>query len=419
VSNRNLTKNKRLPLLSLILLTILISTGCGPKKEKITIWSSMRPIERSLLDSLLHKFSTSYPQYSFRQLFYAPEEARTNFIISSLAGKGPALLHGASDNIGPMVELDVIRPMEDLFDQSYLSRFLEKPFPANTWFRGHLYQIADRIGNHLCLVYNKDIIKKPPQTFSELIAMGKKLTRDDNHDGKPDHYALAWNYTEPFFAIPFIGGYGGWIFDSQFHPTLNTPATVKAAQLIYDLANKYKIIPKECDYEVANALFKDGLSAMIINGPWSWGTYLKAGMHIGISRIPRIDETGLWPTPLVSPMGYSINKNLKGAKLKMVVKLVRFLTSVDTELRFTRLGASIPSLTQAYNSPLVKNDSLIQHSIDQMMVGKRMPVVTEMRWIFDAMRPAYQSIFTGRLSPKEAAQKMQDLAEKLIRENRE
>ena len=402
-----------------ICLMLIITAGCADKKDKIIVWSSMRPVERVLLDSLLHKFSTSYPQMEFGQLFYAPEEARSNFIISALAGKGPALLHGASDNIGPLVELDVIQPLEPLFDKKYLRNFLEKPISANTWFRGHLYQIADRVGNHLCLVYNKDIIKEPPQTFDELISIGSKLSVDKDGDGRPDRYALAWNYTEPFFAIPFIGGYGGWIFDENHKPTLNTEATVKAAQLIYDLANKHKIIPKECDYEIANALFKDGIAAMIINGPWSWATYMKSGMHIGLARIPKIDETGLWPTPLVSPMGFSINKNLKGEKLKITVALIRYLTSPEVELQFTKLGASIPSQKSAYRDSLVTGDPLIQAAIDQMKVGRLMPVVTEMRWIFDAMRPGYQSIFTGRLTPPEAAKEMQVLAEKLIRENRE
>lgn len=379
----------------------------------------MRPVERNLLDSLLHSFSTSYPQFEFSQLFYAPEEARTNFIISALAGKGPAILHGASDNIGPLVELAVIQSLDSLFDSSYLESFLNHPIQANTRLNGQLYQIADRVGNHLCLVYNKDMIDTPPQTFNELIELGKKLTVDQDNDGKPDTYALAWNYTEPFFAIPFIGGYGGWIFDEHYNPTLNTMATIKAAQLIYDLAHVHRIIPAECDYEVANALFKEELTAMIINGPWSWGTYLKSGLNIGLTKIPMIDETGLWPTPLVSPMGFSINKNISGEKLKASVDLIKFLTRAQTELEFTKISGSIPSVVAAYEDSLVRNDPFIQNAIDQMLVGKPMPVVTEMRWIFDAMRPAYQSIFTGRLTPKQAAEEMQALAEKLIKENRE
>ncbi|OPZ81077.1 MAG: hypothetical protein BWY77_00804 [bacterium ADurb.Bin431] len=48
-----------------------------------------------------------------------------------------------------------------------------------------------------------------------------------------------------------------------------------------------------------------------------------------------------------------------------------------------------------------------------------MPPVTEMRWIWDAMRPSYQGIFTGRVTPEQAAREMQALALKLIKENRE
>jgi len=404
---------------AILALILAVTTACAEKKEKIVVWSSMRPLERALLDTLLQNFSTSYPQYKFGQLFYAPEEARQYFIVSALAGKGPAVIHGASDNIGPFVELNVIKPMESLFDTTFLQQFLSEPIKANTYYNGHLYQIADRVGNHLCLLYNKKLIATPPGTMSELIAVGKKLTKDTNGDGRSDTYALAWNYTEPFFAIPFICGYGGWVFDQEYRPTLNTDATVKAAQLIYDLANVEKIIPKECDYEISNALFKDGLAAMIINGPWSWATYLKDNIPIGIARIPMIDETGIWPAPLVSPMGFSINNNVSGNKLNVVTDLIRFLTSPAVQLKFTKLNGNIPSVIEAYRDSIVTGNPLINNAIDQLMVGKPMPVVTEMRWVFDAMRPAYQAIFTGGMNARQAAANMQNLAERLIRENRQ
>jgi len=395
------------------ILLMAVFAACGPSKEKIMVWSSLRPVERTLLDSLLQEFGRSHPAYDFRQLFYAPEEARVNFIIAALAGKGPALLHSANDNIGPFVELDIIHPLEDKFKQEFLDGFLQQPVQANSRFKGHLWQIADRVGNHLGLVYNKALLKKPPQTINELIAL------KESFEGTRVQYVLAWNYTEPFFAVPFIGGYGGWVFDENFNPTLNTEPVRKAAQLIYDLVNRYKVIPKECDYEIANALFKDGLTPMIINGPWSWGTYLAAGIDIGLARVPKIDETGLWPTPLVSPMGYTVNKNLKDDKLRVTIELIKWLTSVENQLRFTRLAGTIPSRIDAYANELVQGDSLLQNAIDQLMVGKPMPVVTKMRWIWDAMRPAYQGIFTGQVTAAQAAEQMQVLAEKLIRENTE
>jgi maltose-binding protein MalE len=45
-----------------------------------------------------------------------------------------------------------------------------------------------------------------------------------------------------------------------------------------------------------------------------------------------------------------------------------------------------------------------------------MPVVPEMRAIWDAMRPSFQNVLNGDLTPEEAARTMQQEAEKKIRE---
>jgi len=161
-----------LGIMSLIIIGSGMFSGCAEKKEKIMVWTSMRPVEQDVLDSLLQQFSSKYPDYDFSQLFYPNEEARINFIIAALAGKGPDLIHGASDNIGPFTDLELIQALESRLDSVFLNGFLMKPFPANTWLNGHLYQIADRIGNHLCLVYNKNIINDPPATMNELIELG-------------------------------------------------------------------------------------------------------------------------------------------------------------------------------------------------------------------------------------------------------
>ncbi len=412
-----LLKTSALVLCSILFVLVLSCTGKNPKS--IVVWHSLRPLERAVLREALDEFAESHPGWQFSELFYDPETARTNFIISAIGGSGPALLRGANDNIGPLVELGVIQPLDSLLAPAMLDSFLIEPLAANTWFRGRLYQIADRIGNHLCLVYNKALVKKPPQTMNELLEMGRELTKDENGDGRADRYALVWNYTEPFFAAPFIGGYGGWIVDEDFKPTLNTDAVIKAAQFIYDLANVYKIIPPECDYEIANALFKDGLAAMIINGSWSWGTYIDNGIDIGLARIPRIDETGLWPTPAVQPMGYSVNINIKGERLAITLALLKYLTSEKIQLRFTKISGAIPARKTAFASPAVRDNEMVRASLEQLLVGKVTPPVTELRWIWDAMRPGYQAIFTGRKTAVEAARDMQALAEKLIRENRE
>lgn len=405
-------------------LTALL-TGCGGNRDRIvTIWTQMVPGERRILDEQLLRFKALHPEYAgweFKELYYETEQVRQNFMIAALGGSGAELVYGPSDMVGPFTKLQVIHPLETLFEKAYLDSFITEPIPANTFLNGHLWQIADQVGNHLCLVYNKDLIAEAPRTMNDLIEFGTRFTKDtlDSKGQKTRQYALAWNYIEPFFFVPFLGGYGGFVMDENFRPSLNdtmTNATVKASQLIKDLRDKHKIIPKECDYDIANTLFKEGRAAMIINGPWSWAGYRDNKINFGVARIPLIDETGLYPAPMVSPRGYSININTQGEKLKAACELVKFLTSPEVELEFTKRAGTIPSRREAFRDPVLQTDEILRGSLEQIRVGKLMPVVSEMRVIWDSMRPAYQAVLGGGKTPEDAAREMQALASKLIEE---
>ena len=133
---------------------------------------------------------------------------------------------------------------------------------------------------------------------------------------------------------------------------------------------------------------------------------------------PMIDETETWPAPMVSPVGYLVNVNIKEERLKITLELLRFLTSEQTQLEMARQFNLIPSRQLAMQDSTLKEDPFFQVAVDQLMVGRPMPVVTELRWIWDAMRPAYQAIFSRRLTPEAAAEAMQIEAVKLIEANR-
>lgn len=379
----------------------------------------MNPKERETLQKHLQKFNERYPDWTFRELYYETEELRTNFQIAVLGGSGPALIHGPSDNVGPMVDLGVLQPMEQLLDTAYLHTFLQKPIDALTWMNGHLYQVSDQIGNHLCLVYNKKFIKVPPKTMNELIEMGRQYVKDEDHDGFPDQYALAWNFVEPYFFFPFFSGYGGKIFDDHLNPQLNTESTVKAIELILRMRNVEKIIPRECNQDLAQSMFKENRALMVIDGPWSWSGYRDAGVDFGVARIPLIDETGLYPSPMVSPRGYSMNPNLTSEQKAITIELLKYLTSRDVEIEIALNNVVIPSNKEAFNSPEVKSNELLQSSIDQMLVGQPLPVVTELRAVWDGMRKGYQGVFNGSLTPEKAAQVMQEETIKRIRDLRQ
>src|SRR5947208_10273000 len=119
--------------------------------------------------------------------------------------------------------------------------------------------------------------------------------------------------------------------DSSGHPTLDTEQTVRAIQFVLDLRDKYKIIPKESDYDMADSLFLEKRSAMIINGPWSWARYHVPNGNM-VAPLPFNSATGLWAEPMVSAKGYSVNATVPSAKLPIVRQVIDFLTSAEVQV---------------------------------------------------------------------------------------
>lgn len=420
--NRTIAAGRKGIILAALLLsgvTLFSWNGCGPRGDgriRITIWHQDRIDIRIVLQRQMARFMQLHPEVKVEELFKETEELRSGFIIAALAGQGPEIVYGPSDQVGPFELMDIILPLEPLLDSTWLAQYDPRGL---TWYKGHLYQVADKLGNHLTLVYNKKLVSNPPRTEEELVEIGKELTADLNGDGKIDRYGLTWNYTEPFFFIPFMTGFGGWIMDDEGRPTLDSRGTIDGLKFVKELRDVHKIIPHEADYNVADILFKDGNAGMIINGDWSWAGYQKAGLDIGVAPLPRITSTGLWCGTMVSPKGFSLNVNITEEKKRWALELIRYLMAPENQLESTRELYTIPTHRQAQADPFVRENPILRNSQIQIDHGRPMPVVPELRAIWDAMRPSYQAVLAGTKSAEQAARDMQAMALRRIKEMNE
>lgn len=398
-------------------LTIVSCSRTAPE-NRLVIWHQMRPDERQILRTQLERYMSQNPGLEVVELYKETEELRSGFIVASIAGQGPDLVYGPSDPVGIYEATKTIQPLEGFFSQEYLADF---DSAGLLYYNGHLYMVADKIGNHLALVYNKKYVPVPPKTDVELIALSKKIqSRYGYTASRPNVYGLSWNYTEPFFFIPFLTGSGGWVFGPDGRtPSLDTPEMVRALNYVRSLRDEYKIIPNEADYEIADALFKDGKTAMLINGDWSWSGYAEKGIDLGVATIPLMTSTGLWPAPMTSPKGYSINANVTGQRVQSVMHLLGFLLSEECQLETAKALSTAPTRKALYKHPEITSDDILQNSLLQIRRGRLMPVVPEMRAVWDAMRPGYQAVLGGARTPEDAARDMQRLALKKIRDMNE
>lgn len=383
----------------------------------IQLWHQMIYSHREVLKDVVKDFENKNPDVSVEVIYRETEELRSAFQSSAMGGSGPEIIFGPSDQVGPFATMGLIQNLDQYFSESELSEF--DPL-ARVSLGNKLYMIGNSVGNFLMLIYNKKIIQNPPTDLESFLKIAKEQTRDTNNDGVFDQYGLVFNYTEPFFFVPWIDGYGSHFMINDSEPNLNTPAVIKAFELMKKFKEEYKIIPLECDYETANALFKEGKASMIINGDWSWGDYKNAGLDIGIAKFPLINETSLHPAPLVGTTGYSLNINLQSPEKKeAAIRLLKFLTSENTQIEFTKRLTTYPSRFSVREIDLVKQNDLLKNASEIMATGKPMPIVPEVRAVWDSLRGQYQSVLAGTQSPEKGAKAAQEMTLKQINQMNE
>ncbi|MBI5835931.1 MAG: extracellular solute-binding protein [Candidatus Eisenbacteria bacterium] len=395
---------------------LVLAAGCGRapgSKVTITVWEQMDPPERAQFEKHIAEFMKRDTNVVIVHQNYDTETLRTQFQTAANGGSGPEIVFGPSDQVGPFSVMGIIQPLEQVegLGPAYFAGFEAASLDT---LDGHLYYAPDQMGNHLVLIYNRRLAPRPPGTTDELIAMARRATVP-GRGGAPGTYGLVLNMVEPFWLAPFLAGYGGWVMDARNQPTLDSPGMVQSLRFLSDLRTVHRVIPQECNYQVMETLFKENKAAFLVNGPWSWQGYRAAGVDFGIAPLPRVSSTGNWCAPMTASKGYSINRNCPKGSLPAVVALLKYLTGPGVQAENARALLTLPSATAAYQDSFVKSDEFLRQSRAAYSLGRRMPVVPEMRAIWDAMRPQMERVLNGQTSPDSAAKNMQAMALKQIR----
>ena len=392
----------------LLVLAMLMGIVCiASAKVNLILWTKEGEEALDWNKSLIEEFMKANPNITIELVKKTNVEVlREDFLTASLAGAAPDILWTVSDHAGPFVAADIVEAVDNLFD---LNMYVDSAMYA-VKLEGKYWGIPISNGNQLMLLYNKKLIAEAPKDTDELFTVGKKLTTGGN-------YALVWNQTEPFWLVPWLGGFKGKVFaEDGVTPTLNTPEMIATLKFLHDMKFDAKIVPPECDYDAADTLFKEGKAAMIINGDWSISGYVSVlGDDLGVARIPKVSATGEWPKPYTSGVYFMLTKGISGDKLKAAQDFIGFVSSKEKQLEGVKLLNRLPAVKEALDDPLIVDNPILKGSADQMVVGTPMPTVLEMRCNWDSMKPEMLAVLADTKSPEDAAKLMQSSAESCIK----
>ena len=126
---------------------LLACAGCTPPREapdRLVVWHQKTGAERAFFEEAVASYNRQHPGEQVVALYREGEELRNSFIIAAVAGQGPDLVFGPSDNVAVFAGTRVIRPWDAVVGPEFFERFTADGIVR---WEGQPWMVADQIGN--------------------------------------------------------------------------------------------------------------------------------------------------------------------------------------------------------------------------------------------------------------------------------
>ncbi|GLX00178.1 extracellular solute-binding protein [Microtetraspora sp. NBRC 16547] len=288
-------------------------------------------------------------------------------LAATTSGQGPDVLNIGNTWSASLQATGAFVPFDDaaLAALGGKERFLG-PSLAATGAAGQPPTAVPIYGMTYGLFYNKKMfadagIDGPPKTWDELIADGKKLTRDGKWGLAVEGASVSENAHHAFI---FGQQHGADLFDSSGKAQFDSPQQVAAVKQYIDLMAVRKIVnPGNAEYANGTEAIQDfvtGKAAMLM-----WQSIASSVKAAGVSE----DDFGLAPIPLPDPGagGRQVNGMVAGINLAVfkhtknsdaAMKFVAFMTGKEAQQTLNKAYGSLPTVNDAYDDPAFQTPTI-------------------------------------------------------------
>ncbi|MGI4894748.1 MAG: sugar ABC transporter substrate-binding protein [Janthinobacterium lividum] len=272
-------------------------------------------------------------------------------------------------------------------------------------YQGELYGLQP-VTNTIALFYNKKIFAaaglQPPTTWDELKTTAAALTSGDQYGvafSAINSYEGTWQF------LPFMWSNGG---DEK---NIATPETAGALQLFVDLVNSGSASKSVVTWGQADLAdqFKAGNAAMMVNGPWNFGSLAEqADLDYGVVPIPAPTAGG----KVISPFGgetWTVPNTGDKTKQATAAKFVQCLNS-DENMVKESVGTNTVPTKPALSAKAVEQVPALESFSAQVPDLRARTGELGDKWPAAATKiyTAVQSALVGGMTPEAALQQAQD-----------
>lgn len=257
----------------------------------------------------------------------------------------------SSQKLSYLVNARVLLPLDSRFERDFQrSDFNPKALEACTYHGdGKLYMMMQLM--HIRGIwYNKNYVEEPPETWAELIDLGKQISRPED-----DFYAFGFwggsHYGSSELTLsPFSWALGGNLAAEDGRAIWDNPGTRDAIRFISDCVNVYQISSPKCvttrDFADIQQDFRQGRLAIIQDGNFSLIRHLSEGLTV--------EELGFAPCP--GPEGPMMNFSngwawgipSQSKQPDLAWDLIKWFMREDVQIKHSIMEGGLPVRVSAY-----------------------------------------------------------------------
>ncbi|WP_312185641.1 ABC transporter substrate-binding protein [Lactococcus raffinolactis] len=413
-----------------IATSLLGLAACGSKSDdkngsassgvtlKMTVWDNF---EAPGMEKIAEAFEKENPNIHVKVEITPWDQYWTKLEAASTGGTAADIIMMHSNESYKYMSNGVLLNLDDLIKNGDvdLDNYYEGTAGLFT-YKNSQYGIPKDVST-VALWYNKTFfdeagISYPDDTWTweTFVDAAKKLT---NKDKGIYGYAAVNNLQD---------GYNNFIFQNegtilnkaQDKSTFDNPNTIEALQWYVDLINKEKVSPTlaQLAENDPQTMFQSGKVAMITHGSWMPGVF-KDNEYTLKNADCAVLPQGKVRAAELNGLGYSIFSKTKYPE--EAKKFVAFLASKKGNEIQAETGTAIPAY-KGLAEGWVKSypEFHVQSFVDELDYGVMRPFnATTLKWE-NLQTETLNDAFSGKITVAEAAKKIQEGTDKIIKENK-
>jgi len=363
----------------------ILGGGGGGSQGDAMLWHAMTESEMETFETSLETYNDETDS-DVRSEETGDLRQRVETTLAS--GDGPEMYRWAQDWAGEHWGRDFLYDASDDLSITPEDEFTGAAVEAIRVNGGSATVGLPVAGETVTLLYNKDMIDSPPETFEEM-----ETIMADHYDPNNGQYGLS-HPIDAYFASAWMHAFGGYYFqvndDGEGETGVALDETKEAMEFVRDHIWEY--IPNDVNPEPQQQVFQAGNAPFAVNGPWTIGTFEDNGINVGVTSFPTVEGNNPKPYTGTSMWYFSTRMGDDEDRRDAAIDYAEWIsTNKDRQLAYSEAHSSVPVMSSINTDELGDQVAGFKGSYDE---GIAMPNHPRMAGVWTPVEDAMNAVLT-------------------------